>query len=64
MQLSKQAIACVMICLQKGLMEQTDIVPMLEELQLMESEQGLLVLNPPNKIDGTKLQELAEELEA
>jgi hypothetical protein len=45
-------------------MEQSDIVPMLEDLQLMESEQGLLVLNPPNKIDGTKLQELAEELEA
>ena len=64
MQLSKQAVICVMVCLQKGLMEQSDIVPLLEELQFMESEQGLLVLNPPTKIDGSRLQELADDLEA
>lgn len=55
MTLSDQALSCVMVALQKSLMEQSDIVPVLKGfdfiLQVQEdgSEQ-LVVLNPPNKI--------------
>ena len=47
MQLSNQAIGAVMMALQKSLMEQSDIVPVLREFNLIESHEGLVVTNPP-----------------
>jgi hypothetical protein len=46
--LSNQAIGAVMMALQKSLMEQTDIVPVLSnfEIQIDDSNQ-LVVMNPP-----------------
>ena len=45
--LSKQAIGAVMMALQKSLMEQSDIVPVLESFKITTSPEGLVVLNPP-----------------
>jgi hypothetical protein len=47
MQLSNQAVGAVMMALQKSLMEQSDIVPVLREFSLIETEDGLVVTNPP-----------------
>jgi hypothetical protein len=48
MKLSDQAMGAIMMALQKSLMEQTDIVPVLQgfELELMD-DGTLLVKNPP-----------------
>ena len=48
MKLSDQALAAIMMALQKALTEQTDIVPVLKsfELDLMDNGE-LLVKNPP-----------------
>ena len=45
--LSKQAVGAVMMALQKSLMEQSDIVPVLENFKIVSSPEGLVVLNPP-----------------
>ena len=45
--LSKQAIGALMMALQKSLMEQSDIVPVLENFKMTSSPEGLVVLNPP-----------------
>lgn len=45
--LSKQAIGALMMALQKSLMEQSDIVPVLEGFKMSNSPEGLVVLNPP-----------------
>ena len=48
MKLSDQAMGAIMMALQKSLMEQTDIVPMLKEMNFVEMDNGqLLVENPP-----------------
>jgi len=44
---SKQAIGALMMALQKSLMEQSDIVPVLESFKISQSPEGLVVLNPP-----------------
>tara|TARA_B100001250_G_C19516082_1_gene663845 strand:+ start:386 stop:595 length:210 start_codon:yes stop_codon:yes gene_type:complete len=46
--LSNQAIGAIMMALQKSLMDQTDIVPVLQdfEIQLTDNNQ-LVVTNPP-----------------
>jgi len=46
--LSNQAVGAIMMALQKSLMEQTDIVPVLTsfEIQIDDSDQ-LVVMNPP-----------------
>ena len=46
--LSNQAVGAIMMALQKSLMEQTDIVPVLGkfEIQIDDSNQ-LVVMNPP-----------------
>ena len=48
MKLSNQAMGAVMLALQKALLEQSDIVPVLQQFnfQLGENEE-LIVLNPP-----------------
>lgn len=46
---SNQAVGAVMMALQKSLMEQSDIVPVLKEFQLIFNEEGeVVVVNPPN----------------
>ena len=45
--LSNQAIGALMMALQKGLMEQTDITEMLKEFVLVSTADGLVVENPP-----------------
>ena len=47
MHLSNQAIGAVMMALQKSLMEQSDIVPVFQEFVLKETDEGLVVENPP-----------------
>ena len=47
MYFSDQALGSVMMALQKSLMEQSDIVPVLQDFKFRLSEQGLVVMNPP-----------------
>ena len=47
MKLSTQAVGAVMMALQKSLMEQSDIVPTLTDFEFKNSEDGLMVMNPP-----------------
>jgi len=57
MKLSNQAAGALMMTLQKCLMEQSDIMPLLGELNFEADDDGeLVVLNPPAlKIDDSKL---------
>ena len=51
MKLTDQALSCVMVALQKSLMEQTDIVPVLKGFEFItDEEEGLIVTNPPSQI--------------
>ena len=45
--LSDQALGAVMMALQKSLMDQSDIVPVLKNLDFVPTEDGLVVKNPP-----------------
>jgi hypothetical protein len=47
MQLSDQALGALMMALQKSLMEQSDIVPVLKGFNFRLSDNGLMVMNPP-----------------
>ena len=47
LQLSDQAVGALMMALQKSLMEQSDIVPVIKAFRLRDSEAGLMVMNPP-----------------
>jgi len=45
--LSDQALGALMMALQKSLLEQSDIVPVLKGFRFKMSEDGLMVMNPP-----------------
>ena len=47
MQLSNQAVGALMLALQRSLMEQSDIVPVIRGFLLIDSEDGLVITNPP-----------------
>jgi len=47
MYLADQALGALMMALQKSLMEQSDIVPVLKGFKFRLSDQGLVVINPP-----------------
>ena len=48
MKLSNQAVGAVMMALQKSLMEQSDIVPVLQSFKLEVDDSGeVIVINPP-----------------
>tara|TARA_R100001509_G_C4823975_1_gene200844 strand:- start:643 stop:837 length:195 start_codon:yes stop_codon:yes gene_type:complete len=55
MKLSDQALGAVMMALQKSLLEQSDIVPVLKEFNFVvqgDSQDQLVVTNPPTfKVD-------------
>ena len=47
--LSNQAIGAIMMALQKSLLEQSDIVPVLQEFEVQVDDSGqLVVMNPPS----------------
>jgi hypothetical protein len=46
--LSNQAVGAIMMALQKSLMEQSDIVPVLQSFKVQVDDAGqLVVMNPP-----------------
>ena len=47
MNLSEQAVGALMMALQRSLMEQSDITPVIKGFKLRLSEEGLVVMNPP-----------------
>ena len=47
MRLSNQALGAIMMALQESLMNQTDIVPVLKGFDIENSDEGLIVKNPP-----------------
>tara|TARA_Y100001937_G_scaffold128850_1_gene209075 strand:+ start:46389 stop:46592 length:204 start_codon:yes stop_codon:yes gene_type:complete len=59
MKLSDQALGAIMMALQNSLMNQTDIVPVLKDFDLMMNEnEEVVVLNPPPvELDSTIGQE-------
>ena len=56
MRLSNQALGAVMMALQKSLLEQSDIVPVLKGFEIEEKDGELFVSNPPT----VKLEEANE----
>jgi hypothetical protein len=64
MKLSDQALSCVMMALQKSLMEQSDIVPVLKGFNLVEvdvnGEKELCVTNPPTSFAVPETKFVAE----
>ena len=48
MKLSNQALGAIMMALQKSLMDQTDIVPILRGFNVQVDDSGeLVIMNPP-----------------
>ena len=63
LKLSNQAVGALMMALQKSLMEQSDIVPVLTTMEFVASTTGeLSVTNPPViSLDGVEVNETPEE---
>ena len=62
--LSDQALGAVMMALQRSLMDQSDIVPILKGFDFIPTEDGLVVKNPPIvkfDADGMILHDMGEE---
>ena len=63
MKLSNQAVGALMMALQRSLMEQSDIVPVLQEMDFQispedSSHSELVVTNPPTiNLDNVELNE-------
>jgi hypothetical protein len=47
MHLSNQALGAIMMALQESLLHQTDIVPVLQGFKIEDTDEGLVVKNPP-----------------
>tara|TARA_B100001250_G_C19579254_1_gene691243 strand:+ start:141 stop:344 length:204 start_codon:yes stop_codon:yes gene_type:complete len=60
MKLSNQAMGAIMMALQKSLLEQTDIVPVLKSFDFqVDNDEELLVRNPPSfKVNSPLLEEV------
>ena len=64
LKLSDQSVGAVMMALQKSLMEQSDIVPVLKGFKFKVSDSGLMVMNPPVlKITDDEYEEPSTEVE-
>lgn len=63
--LSSQAIGAIMMALQKSLMNQTDIVPVLQEFQIqIDDSNHLVVTNPPViEVDDLKKQNIETSIQ-
>jgi hypothetical protein len=59
MYLNDQAVGALMMALQRSLLEQSDIVPVIKGFKFRLSEDGLMVMNPPT----VKLKEDFEDAE-
>ena len=62
--LTDQALGAVMMALQRSLMEQSDIVPVLKNFNFVPTEDGLVVKNPPIvkfNSDGIVISEVDDE---
>tara|TARA_R100001509_G_C4790645_1_gene189647 strand:+ start:441 stop:686 length:246 start_codon:yes stop_codon:yes gene_type:complete len=62
--LTDQALGAVMMALQRSLMEQSDIVPVLKNFNFVPTEDGLVVKNPPIvkfDADGVVVNEIDDE---
>ena len=47
MEFSDQAVHALMLALQRCLLEQSDIVPLIKDMKLRATPDGLVVMNPP-----------------
>ena len=64
MKLSNQALGAIMMALQKSLMEQSDITPVLSGFDFIETDDGLMVENPPViHFDNLSSDNITEETE-
>ena len=62
--LTDQALGAVMMALQRSLLEQSDIVPVLKNFNFVPTEDGLVVKNPPIvkfNSDGIVISEVDDE---
>lgn len=50
MKMSDQMLASIMMALQKSLVEQSDIVPLLKGMELVQDGDEVLVKNPPEQM--------------
>ena len=46
--LSNQALGAIMLALQESLLNELDIVPILKGFEMVETDDGLVVKNPPS----------------
>jgi len=60
LKLSNQALGAVMMALQESLLNEMDIVPILKGFDLVNTEDGLLVTNPPT-VRVSNEQEITEQ---
>ena len=65
MKLSDQALSCVMVALQKSLMEQSDIVPVLKGFEFVtqnfvDGTSELVVKNPPTSMSAVESKFITE----
>jgi len=61
MQLTNQALGAVMMALQNSLMNQTDIIPILQGFEFTNTDDGLVVSNPPVvEVDTQKTDDTAD----
>tara|TARA_R110000824_G_scaffold291441_1_gene479932 strand:+ start:962 stop:1210 length:249 start_codon:yes stop_codon:yes gene_type:complete len=61
--LTNQALGAVMMALQRSLMEQSDIVPILKGFDFVPTNEGLVVKNPPTVKFDTDGMFLSEEMD-
>lgn len=60
LQLSNQALGAIMMALQESLLNELDIVPILKGFELTQTDDGLVVNNPPT-VRVTNNQEVTNE---
>ena len=48
LRLSNKALGAIMLALQESLLNELDIVPILKGFEMAETEDGLIVKNPPS----------------
>ena len=58
--LTNQALGAVMMALQESLLNELDIVPILRSFELINTEDGLVVTNPPT-VRVSNEQEITEQ---
>jgi len=56
MKMSNQMLTAIMVSLQKSLMEQTDIVPVLKGFEMSLEGEELVVTNPPATISAKPVE--------